>query len=319
LPGPINRFFFLFALAMTERYTRVQKLGTDTYGRAFRGFDNETKSDVVVKLIRNDQEDEEGLPASAVREISILKRLHHVSIVSLLDVCVSSSSLLMVLEFVKHNLRAHLHPGQKPFGPELIRSYAFQLLSCVTYLHDHGVVHCDIRPENILLERTGLLKLCAFDHALLGYTPCTRLDSAFRLLWYQPPEMVIGLDVIPEKVDVWSVACVIAEMAQQKVLFPGDSPIDEFFEICSVIGTPTAEDEWRELSAAAAERKWAIKETASTFVARWDGAEPEFVDLLVKMLKWNPSKRPNARDLLAHPYFDQVSKRLRELCAVDED
>jgi serine/threonine protein kinase len=304
---------------MAERYSRLEKLGTGTYGRAFHGLDDKTKTNVVVKLIRNDQDEEEGLPAHAIREISILKRLHHVSIVSLLDVCPVPNGVTLGMEFVKQNLRALLYSGQKIFGRELIRSYAFQLLSCVAYLHDHGVVHCDIRPENILLQPTGLLKLCAFGHALLGYTTYPYLDLSFRMLWYQPPEMLTNVTAVPEKLDIWSVGCVIAEMFQQKVLFQGDSAVDEFVKISRVLGPPPPVDEWPELHAALAERNWTIAETAPTFVAQLNEAEPEFVDLLLKMLEWHPSKRASSRDLLAHPYFNPITQQLREVCAMDQD
>jgi serine/threonine protein kinase len=298
---------------MTERYRKLQKLGIGTYNRVFHGIDTETQTEIVMKVFRNDQEEAEGLPASSIREISIFKDLCHVSIVSFLDIVRDSNGLIMIMEFVEHNLRSFLRSAQHPFNPDLIRSYAFQLLAGLTYLHHRGVVHCDIRPENILLTRTGLLKLCAFTHAQLWSADPGNSNVDFQTLCYQPPEMLIGVTVIPEKVDVWSAACVLAEIARLKILFLGDSEIDEFFEICRVMGTP-ALSEWPEFHSAAADRNWPIEETASTFLTLWDGAEPEFVDLLSQMLEMHPAKRPNPRDLLTHPYFNRIPERLREIC-----
>jgi serine/threonine protein kinase len=298
---------------MARSYRKLDKLGNDTYSRVFRGRDTEAQSVVAMKVFRNDQTEEVGLPPSAIREISILKSVHHASIVTFLDVVHESNGLTLVMEFVKHNLRLLLCSPQ-PLSPDLVRSYAFQLLACLAYLHDLGIVHNNIRPKNLLLTRSGMLKVCSFDHAqMLWHWAPEHVALDCGVPWYRPPEELVGAPVIPEKVDVWSAGCVIAEMVRRGPLSPGDSSVDEFFKIASMMGIPPA-DEWPELYEVAAQQGLNIQARPAAFLTEWEGAEPELVNFLLKMLEMDPKKRASARELLTHQYFNRVSPGLRGIC-----
>ncbi|XP_022862523.1 cell division control protein 2 homolog A-like [Olea europaea var. sylvestris] len=124
-------------------------------------------------------------------------------------------------------------------------------------------------------------------------------------LWYRAPEILLGSRHYSTPVDVWSVGCIFAEMVNRRPLFPGDSEIDELFRIFRVMGTPN-EDTWPGVSSLpdfkSAFPKWPRKDIAAV-VPNLDAAG---LDLLVKMLSLDPSRRITARSALEHEYFKDI-------------
>lgn len=296
----------------TINYQKQEKLGEGTYGVVYKAIDKRTGDVVALKRIRLEQE-EEGIPATSIREISILKELHHPNIVDLREVINSQGKLTLVFEYLDKDLKKFLDSQRSPLQPNLIQSYAYQILCGLCYCHCHRIIHRDMKPQNLLLNRQGLIKLCDFGLARAFTIPLRNYTHEVVTLWYRAPEILLGSQLYSLPVDIWSTGCIIAEMITKKPLFPGDSEIDELYSIFKILGTPTDED-FPGISQLPAYSpkfpQWHAKNLADIL----PDADPLAVDLISKMLVYDPAKRISAKAALDHPYFNSLSKELKEKC-----
>ncbi|KAL0051829.1 hypothetical protein WJX82_002742 [Trebouxia sp. C0006] len=326
-----------------DRYEKVEKIGEGTYGVVYRARDRNTGVTIALKKIRLEQE-EEGVPSTAIREISLLKELQHNNVVRLEDVVHSDKKLYLVFEYLDLDLKKHMdsHPNfganhqlvkVKPVPVACTRPsrgktaanmqhlpnmaltasvtlqyYLYQMLQGIAYCHSHRVLHRDLKPQNLLLDRqNNSLKLADFGLARAFGIPVRAYTHEVVTLWYRAPEILLGAKHYSTPVDVWSLGCIFAEMINMKPLFPGDSEIDELFKIFRVLGTPH-EGTWPGVSQFA--------DFKDTF-PKWDrlpwrdmvpSLEPLGLDLLSQMLRYEPQKRITARAAVKHPYFSDVAQ-----------
>lgn len=127
----------------------------------------------------------------------------------------------------------------KRLPAELVKSYMYQLLKGLEFCHSHRVLHRDLKPQNLLIDSHGCIKLADFGLARAFGIPIRAYTHEVVTLWYRAPEILMGARQYACPVDVWSVGCIFAEMITGRPLFPGDSEIDELFRIFRVLGTPT--------------------------------------------------------------------------------
>uniref|UniRef100_A0A0D9Z194 Protein kinase domain-containing protein n=1 Tax=Oryza glumipatula TaxID=40148 RepID=A0A0D9Z194_9ORYZ len=293
-------------LTLMEQYEKEEKIGEGTYGVVYRARDKVTNETIALKKIRLEQEDE-GVPSTAIREISLLKEMHHGNIVRLHDVIHSEKRIYLVFEYLDLDLKKFMDSCPEfAKNPTLIKSYLYQILRGVAYCHSHRVLHRDLKPQNLLIDRrTNALKLADFGLARAFGIPVRTFTHEVVTLWYRAPEILLGSRQYSTPVDMWSVGCIFAEMVNQKPLFPGDSEIDELFKIFRVLGTPN-EQSWPGVSSLpdykSAFPKWQAQALA-TIVPTLD---PAGLDLLSKMLRYEPNKRITARQALEHEYFKDL-------------
>ncbi|XP_075478208.1 cell division control protein 2 homolog A-like [Primulina tabacum] len=289
-----------------DKYEKVGKIGEGTYGVVYKARDRITNETIAMKKIRLEQEDE-GVPSTAIREISLLKEMQHANIVRLKDVVHSEKRLYLVFEYLDLDLKKHMDSCPDFYqNPHLVKSFLFQILRGICYCHSHRVLHRDLKPQNLLIDRsTNTLKLADFGLARAFGIPVKTLTHEVVTLWYRAPEVLLGSRFYSTPVDIWSVGCIFAEMANQKPLFPGDSEIDELFQIFRVLGTPN-EHVWPGVTSLPDFKctfpKWPAKDLA-TVVTNLDAFG---IDLLNKMLRYDPSKRITAKLALEHEYFKDV-------------
>ena len=141
-----------------ERYQKMEKIGEGTYGVVYKAKDRVTGEIVALKKIRLEAEDE-GIPSTAIREISLLKELQHPNIVRLYDVVHTERKLTLVFEFLDQDLKKYLDICDSGLDLPILKSFLFQLLTGVAYCHHHRVLHRDLKPPNLLINREGQLKL----------------------------------------------------------------------------------------------------------------------------------------------------------------
>jgi serine/threonine protein kinase len=293
-------------------YEKQDKLGEGTYGVVYKALDKRTGDTVALKKIRLDQE-EEGLPATAVREISILRDLNHPNIVDLKEVINSRGKLTLVFEFLEKDLKKFLDGQRRGLQAMLIKSYAYQILAGLCYCHCRRVIHRDMKPQNLLLNRQGLIKLCDFGLARAFTIPLRSYTHEVVTLWYRAPEILLGSEFYSIGVDVWSVGCIIAEMFARRPLFPGDSEIDQLHQIFRILGTPT-EDRWPGVSELPGFKKTFQKWNRRPLSEVIPGADPLGIDLIEKMLEYDPVKRISAKRALDHPYIDDLTASVKDAC-----
>jgi serine/threonine protein kinase len=293
---------------MSESYQKIEKIGEGSYGIVYKARHKESGTLVALKKIRLESE-EEGVPATAIREISLLKELEHDNIVRLLDVINQSSKLYLVFEYLDLDLKRYMESVKQSGGmnSDQIRSYLYQILSGLCFCHQRRILHRDLKPQNLLIDREGILKLADFGLARAFGLPVRTYTHEVVTLWYRAPEILLGSKHYSTAMDIWSVGCIFAEMVLQKPLFPGDSEIDELFRIFRILGTPGKEN-------------WPNSITLPDYKATFPQWKPQSlgekipqldsdgVDLLEQMLTYDPGRRISAKRALLHPYFKYQHK-----------
>nr|KAG5698158.1 hypothetical protein BaRGS_001753 [Batillaria attramentaria] len=224
-----------------ENFQKIEKIGEGTYGVVYKARDKTSSlpdAFVALKKIRLDGESE-GVPSTAIREISLLKELEHPNVVRLLDVLHFEKKLYLVFEYLNRDLKKYMDTAP-PSGipPPLIKSYLHQLLAGVAYCHAHRVLHRDLKPQNLLIDANGNIKLADFGLARAFGVPVRTYTHEVVTLWYRAPEILLGSRFYSVPVDIWSLGCIFVEMLTRRALFPGDSEIDQLFRIFRTLGTP---------------------------------------------------------------------------------
>ena len=208
---------------------------------------------VAMKRIRLDTEDE-GIPCTTLREIAVLRRLHHPNIVELVDVVhqqeraqeqgTVNGRIYLIFEFVDEDLKKQMDrcaraPGGGGLDFDLVRSYTFQMLQGIEFCHNRGVMHRDMKPQNLLVSHQGQLKIADFGLARAFVPPVRPFTHEVVTLWYRAPEILLGEKTYSLPVDLWSAGVILCEMLNNGIpFFPGDSEIDELFKIFRVLGSP---------------------------------------------------------------------------------
>lgn len=296
-------------MTISDDYEKIEKVGEGTYGVVYKARHRKSNRIVALKKIRLENEDE-GVPSTAMREISLLKELRHPNVVYLRDVYLTDSRLYLVFEFLSMDLKQYLDnlPKDEYIDKMLLKSYLYQMLDALLFCHKRRVIHRDLKPQNLLIDSNGVLKLADFGLARAIIIPVRMYTHEVVTLWYRAPEVLLGCSRYATPVDMWSVGCIFAEMVTKTPLFHGDSEIDQLFRIFRTMGTPT-EETWPGVTSFKAYKGtfpcWK-RNICRALVPQLDETG---LDLLEKMLIYDPSKRLNAKTAVMHPYFDDLDKK----------
>ncbi|KAF7971851.1 hypothetical protein HWV62_19787 [Athelia sp. TMB] len=287
-----------------ERYAKIEKVGT--YGVVYKARDTQNNSIVALKKIRLEAEDE-GVPSTAIREISLLKELKDDNIVKLLDIVHADQKLYLVFEFLDVDLKRYMEQAVQGTGPplslDITKKFTHQLTSGLLYCHSHRILHRDLKPQNLLIDKRNNLKLADFGLARAFGIPMRTYTHEVVTLWYRAPEVLLGSRHYSTAIDMWSVGCIFAEMVcKGQPLFPGDSEIDQIFKIFRILGTPS-EENWPGVRQLPDYKptfpQWSQQDLAS-IVPQLDEAG---IDILTVLLTYDTAKRISAKRALVHPYF----------------
>lgn len=293
-----------------EKYQKIEKIGEGTYGVVYKAKNRASGEIVALKKIRLEAEDE-GIPSTAIREISILKELQHGNIVRLHDVIHTDKKLTLVFEYLEQDLKKHLDMHEGGLDEQPMKDLLYQLLKGVQFFHERRVLHRDLKPQNLLINSKMELKLADFGLARAFGIPVRSYTHEVVTLWYRAPDVLMGSRKYSTPVDLWSVGCIFGEMAGSKPLFPGTSDADQLTRIFKVLGTPT-ETTWPSMSE--------LPEYKGQF-EKQEGTFPKFPkdnltnagrELLMHMLKYEPSQCITAKTALEDTYFNDVSPQYKE-------
>ncbi|KAI0244576.1 Cyclin-dependent kinase catalytic subunit, partial [Massospora cicadina] len=248
---------------------------------------------------------EDGISATTLREISLLKELKHDNIISLLATHYEKTKLLLVFEYLDVDLKKYLEISRRN---DTVRVDAlkimFHLLTATEYLHSKGVVHRDIKPQNILIDKYRRVKLADFGLARYYSLPAVTMTHEVVPLWYRAPEVLLGVKRYTAAVDIWSLGCIFAELCNRRPLFCGDLEVDQLFRIFQILGTPTPET----CPFLCSLKQYNIK------MPQWKKVDLSLscpnmssleLDLLKRMLEPEPHNRLSARRALSHPVFSK--------------
>ncbi|XP_059812357.1 cyclin-dependent kinase 4 isoform X1 [Hypanus sabinus] len=290
---------------MTQ-YEPVAEIGGGAYGTVYKARDLRSGKFVALKNVRVHR-DEEGLPASTVREVALLKRLEqfdHPNIVRLFDVCATmradrETKVTLVFEHVDQDLKTYLEKAPAPgLPPETIKDLMKQLLNGLAFLHSHNVVHRDLKPEDILVTSRGQVKLADFGLARI-YRFQMALTPVVVTLWYRAPEVLLQ-STYATPVDLWSTGCIFAEMICRRPLFCGKSEVDQLGKIFDMTGLPAEEDWPKDVTLPRSAFTNRPPQSVKNFIPEIDDLG---ASLLLELLTFSPMKRISAFKALQHPYF----------------
>ena len=294
-------------------FEKQSKLGEGTYGVVYKAIDKRNGQVVALKKIRLEQE-QDGISQTSLREIAVLRELHHPNVIELKEYVCTPGKLSLVFEYMDRDLRRFLDNCRTPLNPDVIKSYAYQIIAGICYCHCHRIIHRDLKPQNILLNAQGLIKIGDFGLARVFSIPLRDYTPSVVTLWYRPPELLLGGTRYSLPLDMWSVGAILAEIVTRQPLFPGDSEFDEVQRIFSILGTPT-DQEWPGVS-----QFPDYNAHCRTFYQRRDlatvmpGADPLLIDLISRLLIYDPAYRLSAIDALNHPYFNNLDSRVKQVC-----
>ncbi|KAI1102827.1 kinase-like protein [Jackrogersella minutella] len=305
-----------------ENYDKLNDIEEGAYGWVARAKEIKTGKVVALKRLKIDPKDTVGLPETGLREIQILKDCSHRNIVALREVVINDDTsrienVFLVLEFLEHDLMSILGDMPEPFLASEVKTLLLQLASGVAYLHDHWILHRDLKTSNLLLNNRGQLKIADFGMArYVGDPPPPKLTQLVVTLWYRAPELLLGARAYGAAVDMWSVGCIFGELLTREPLLQGKTEVDELSRIFELCGIPT-DDTWPGFRRLPNARHLRLPNTSAANTgpvvrARFPLLTAAGCALLTALLSLNPDHRPTAREMLQHEFFRQDPKPKHE-------
>jgi len=298
------------------RYTNLSYIGEGAYGMVVSAIDNAVTDpdsrDRKVAIKKISPFEHQTYCQRTLREIKILTRFTHENIIDIRDIIRSTSiDQMKDVYIVQCLMETDLYKLLKtqPLSNDHICYFLYQILRGLKYIHSANVLHRDLKPSNLLLNTTCDLKICDFGlarvadpaHDHTGY-----LTEYVATRWYRAPEIMLNSKGYTKSIDIWSVGCILAEMISNRPLFPGKHYLDQLNLILNVLGSPSQEDLNCIINDKARSYLQSLPlKTRHPWIELYPNADTNALDLLDKMLTFNPHKRITVEECLAHPYLKQ--------------
>ncbi|XP_061379039.1 cyclin-dependent kinase-like 1 [Danaus plexippus] len=278
-----------------DKYEQLAVVGEGSYGVVLKCRRRDTGQLVAIKKFL-ETEDDAAVRKMALREIRMLKKLHHDHLVNMIEVFRRKRRFYLVFEYLDHTLLDELEAAPSGLGEDTAKRHLYQLLKGVDYCHQNSIIHRDVKPENVLVSNNGIVKLCDLGFARALAAPGEPYTEYVATRWYRAPELLVAEHRYGAEVDIWAIGCLFAEMLTGEPLFPGDSDIDQLSLIIKIVGklAPRHQQVVSRLS------------SALPAAARGPSGLPGAArarDLLAACLRTEPRARPSAAALLRHKYF----------------
>lgn len=245
-----------------------------------------------------------------------MKELKHENIVSLYDVIHTENKLMLVFEYMDKDLKKFMDSFANPMpnaprgslDPPTIKSFMWQLLRGIAFCHENRVLHRDLKPQNLLINTQGQLKLGDFGLARAFGIPVNTFSNEVVTLWYRAPDVLLGSRTYNTSIDIWSAGCIMAEMYSGRPLFPGTTNEDQLMKIFRFMGTPS-ERSWPGISSYPEYKQtWPVFATQDlrNVLPQVDSLG---LQLLNQLLQLRPEMRCSAQQALGHPWFAELNAR----------
>ncbi|KAL6435710.1 hypothetical protein ACFW04_005541 [Cataglyphis niger] len=285
-----------------RRYEKIDFLGEGQFATVYKAKDEETNKIVAVKKIKvgSRAEAKDGINRTALREIKLLQELKHDNIIGLLDVFGHKSNVSLVFDFMDTDLEVIIKDSNIVLTAANIKAYMIQTLQGLEYLHFNWILHRDLKPNNLLVNSEGVLKIGDFGLAKFFGSPNRINTHQVVTRWYRAPELLYGARLYGTGIDMWAVGCILAELLLRVPFLPGESDLDQLTRIFT-LGTPT-EETWpgmTELPDFIQFKPFPGTPLKHIFTAAGD----DLLDLIASFLNVNPLERCTCDQALQMPYF----------------
>jgi len=300
------------------RYQVLAPLGRGSFGQVSKALDHRTQTQVALKIIKNKKKFHE----QALIEVKVLKHLNNKDtdgacrVVRMLDSFKFRNHMIIVFELQGQSLY-DLHKAHRfaPMTEASIRTFARQMLQTLVLTHREHVVHCDLKPENVLLETGSKTKICVIDFGSSCFDS-ERLYTYIQSRFYRAPEVLLGIPYTPA-IDVWSLGCMLAEFSNGYPLFPGESEVQQMLLVMETLGMPPRSmleraprkrvffDAANVPKLVPSSRGKIARPSTKSLADFVQCSNPDFLDLLRAMLEYEPEKRITPSEALRHPFFGE--------------
>jgi len=282
-----------------ERYKILKLVGDGGYGSVYKALNKTTGEIVAIKRMKKKFTSWEE--CMSLREIKSLRKLSHSNIIKLKEVIRVNDELNFIFEFLEQNIYQIMRNNPSILTNKMIKSIIKQSLQGLAYMHRSGFFHRDMKPENLMIQ-SGVLKIVDFGLAreIRSKPPFTDYVST---RWYRAPEILLRSTSYNSPVDIFALGAIMAELYLLQPLFPGTNERDQLLKICGVLGNPTIQS-WSEGCRLASKVGFTFPNTTPIGLQKVIPNAPiEAIDLMLKMMRLDPQKRPTASECLEHPFL----------------
>jgi len=292
-----------YILSGQKRYEKIEFLGEGQFATVFKAKDLLEDRIVAVKKIKAGSKADygDGVNRTALREIKLQHELHHPNILSLLDVFGYKSNVSLVFDFMDTDLEVLIRDNKIVLTPANIKAYILMTLQGLEFLHANFVLHRDMKPNNLLIDSRGVLKIGDFGLARSFGSPTRLYTHQVVTRWYRAPELLFGARNYGEGVDMWAAGCILAELLLRVPVFPGDSDLGQLSKIFEVLGSPN-DSNWADSKSLP---DYCEFKSIPGMMLRdiFTAAGDDLISLLENILRLNPNDRCSAKAALQTPYF----------------
>ncbi|KAK7838242.1 mitogen-activated protein kinase homolog NTF3 [Quercus suber] len=292
------------------KYVPIKPIGRGAYGIVCSSVNRETNEKVAIKKIHNVFENRVDA-LRTLRELKLLRHLRHENVIALKDVMMpvhrrSFKDVYLVSELMDTDLHQIIKSSQS-LSNDHCQYFLFQLLRGLKYLHSANILHRDLKPGNLLINANCDLKICDFGLARTSNVKGQFMTEYVVTRWYRAPELLLCCDNYGTSIDVWSVGCIFAELLGRKSIFPGTECLNQLRLIINILGSQRDEDlEFIDNPKAKRYIKSLPYSPGTAFSRLYPNAHHLAIDLLQKMLVFDPSKRISVTEALQHPYMSPL-------------
>ncbi|KAL6011100.1 Mitogen-activated protein kinase 3 [Asimina triloba] len=295
---------------ITSKYRPpIMPIGRGAYGIVCSVMNSETNEMVAIKKIANAFDNHMDAKRT-LREIKLLLHLNHENVIGIRDVVPppnpqAFSDVYVTTELMDTDLHQIIRSNQS-LSEEHCQYFLYQILRGLKYIHSANVIHRDLKPSNLLVNANCDLKICDFGLA----RPASESEFMTEYVvtrWYRAPELLLSSNDYTAAIDVWSVGCIFMELVNKRPLFAGRDHVHQMRLLTELIGTPGE-----------AELGFIQNEEARRYIRSiphhprqplknvYPHMNPLAIDLVERMLTFNPTQRITVEEALAHPYLAKL-------------
>lgn len=320
------------------RYEMLKIIGKGSFGQVIKAYDHKTQQHVALKMVRN----EKRFHRQAHEEIRILEHLkkqdkdNTMNIIHMYEHFTFRNHMCITFELLSVNLYELIKKNKfQGFGIQLVRRFAYSILRCLEFLYNNKIIHCDLKPENVLLKQHGRSGIKVIDFGSSCFEN-QRVYTYIQSRFYRAPEVILGAKY-GTPIDMWSLGCILAELATGSPLLAGEDEADQLACIIELLGMPPQKllDQSKRAKNFISSKGYPRYCTTTTLpngtvvvnggVSRrgkirgppgsrdWSSAlkgcdDEQFIDFIKRCLDWDPAKRMTPCAALKH--FWLIKRRL---------